>query len=329
MKRALPGRAWTASAALTLLCLVAPAAALSQARAGSADLAVLVPKPAGWTLAEAPRSFFPDDLFEYIDGAAESYLSYDFRELVVADFEKTDAKATLTLEIYDMGLPLNAFGIFAAERYPENKVANLGDLGYVEGESMNILAGRYYVKMLAFGLDAATEATLAGFGAKVAAAIKPDGELPPLVRAFPKDNLVARSERYVKKNFMGYEFLHDGYVATYKSGGKDLEGFFIDAGSEQGARDMLGKLLAALAADKQTVDELPLGVHARNRYGQSLFAGRVGAVLCGAMRVPDGLEAAGQSLLQAMTAALASSHPSRSLDHSRIEAAPQMRGPIL
>lgn len=306
MRRARSRRASTAAAAAALFCLFIPATARSQARPGGAELAALVPKPAGWTLTEAPRHYFPDDLFEYIDGAAESYLSYDFKELLVADFAKTGTKATLTLEIYDMGLPLNAFGIFAAERYPENKVVNLGDLAYEEGESMNILDGRYYVKMLAFGLDAATETTLAEFGAKVTAAVKPGAGLPRLVRAFPKDNLVARSERFVKKNFMGYEFLHDGYVAAYKAGGKDLEGFFIDAGSDAGAQEMLEKLLAALAADKQSVDKLPLGVHARNRYGQNLYVGRVGAVLCGAMRVTDGLEAAGQALLQEMTSALAS-----------------------
>ncbi|MCK7469683.1 MAG: hypothetical protein MZU95_01910 [Desulfomicrobium escambiense] len=36
-----------------------------------------------------PRGrYFPETLFEYIDGAAESYLSYDFRELLVADLQK-------------------------------------------------------------------------------------------------------------------------------------------------------------------------------------------------------------------------------------------------
>lgn len=321
MRRA---RSPRAPAALAFLCLFAPAAALSQARPGSAELAALVPKPAGWTLSEAPRSYFPESLFEYIDGAAESYLSYDFRELLVADFEKAGTKATLTVEIYDMGLPVNAFGIFAAERYPENKVVNLGDLGYVEGEAMNFLDGRYYVKMLAFGLDTATGSTLAEFGAQVAAGIKSGGGLPPMVRAFPKDELVARTEKYVKKNFMGYEFLHDGYVATYKPGGRELEAFFIDAGSDQGAAEMLDRLLAALAADKQSVDKLPLGIHARNRYGQNLYIGRVGGVLCGAMRVPDGLEAAGRALLQAMTAAL-----TRGMSHSRIETPPRTRGPVL
>jgi hypothetical protein len=290
---------------LAVLSLLAPAIAWAQNRPASPEIASLMPKLPGWSATEAPRSYFPDNLFEYIDGAAESFLSYDFRELLVADFEKSEKGPTLTIEIYDMGRPVNAFGIFGAERYPENKAVSVGDLGYAEGEALNFLAGRYYVKMLAFGLGETTEAALLDAGAKVAGSIKPGGGLPKLVRAFPEADLVARSEKYIKKNFMGYEFLHDGYVATYKSGGKELEGFFIDAGSENEARDMLDKLLAAVTADKQAVDKLALGAHARNRYGQNLYIGRVGGVLCGVMRVPDGLEPAGQALLQSMTAALA------------------------
>lgn len=292
-------------AALAVVFFLAPIAAASQTRPASPELSALVPKLSAWSLSEAPRSYFPDNLFEYIDGAAESYLGYDFRELLVADLQKKGTEATLTLEIYDMGLPLNAFGIFAAERYPENEVAAVGDLGYVEGEALNFLAGRFYVKMLAFGLGAATGSTLGEAGAQVAGAIKAGGGLPALVRAFPKDDLVARSEKYIKKNFMGYEFLHDGYVATYKSGGREIEGFFVDGGSDKAAEDMLTRLLAALAADGQSVEKLAPGFHVRNRYGQHLYIGRVRGILCGAMRVPDGLEAAGASLLRAAMEALA------------------------
>jgi len=51
------------------------------------------------------RTFRPDNLFEYINGAAEAYLSYDFKGLIVADFGADASKATLTVEIYDMGIP--------------------------------------------------------------------------------------------------------------------------------------------------------------------------------------------------------------------------------
>jgi len=204
-----------------------------------------------------------------------------------------------------MGTPLNAFGIYAAERYPDNAAVPVGVLGYFEGEALNFLAGRFYVKMLAFGLGEGTEAFLREVGLKVASGIKPPGGLPELVQRFPKDGLVARSEKYVKKNFMGYEFLRDGYVAAYKAGDKEIEGFFIDGRSEKEAEEIRSKLLAALAADGSAAEEIPLGTRVRNRYGQHLFVGRAGPVVCGAMRVPDGLEAAGQALLRALTVSLA------------------------
>ena len=293
------------AAALAATFLLGPAAAVAQSRQGSPELSALVPKPGGWAPTEPLRSYFPDDLFEYIDGAAESYLSYDFRELVVADLEKTGAAATLTLEIYDMGTPLNAFGIYAAERYPDNAAVPVGVMGYFEGEALNFLAGRFYVKMLAFGLGQGTEPFLREAGLKVASRIKTAGGLPALVLAFPKEGLVARSEKYIKKNFMGYEFLRDGYVAAYKAGEGEIEGFFIDGRSEKDAEAMRARLVETLAADGQAPETIPLGVRVRSRFGQTLFVGRVGAVVCGAMRVPAGLEAAGQSLLRTLTVALA------------------------
>ncbi|MCX6571037.1 MAG: hypothetical protein NT006_06415 [Candidatus Aminicenantes bacterium] len=305
MKLTRARRGLSVPAALVAVFFLAPAAGLAQAREGSPKLAALVPRVDAWTQSEAPRSYFPESLFEYIDGAAESYLSYDFRELLVVDLEKKGTEATLTLEIYDMGSPVNAFGIFGAERYPENRAVSIGELGYLEGEALNFMSGRFYVKMLSFGLGEETGSILAGVGAQVAAAVKEKGTLPALVLVFPRKGLVAQSEKYIKKNFMGYEFLRDGYVAAYKADGREMEAFFIEAGSEKDAQGMLEKLLEALAGDKQTPERIALGYHSRNRYGQHLYIGRVRNVLCGVMRVPDGLEAAAGSLLEALTAALA------------------------
>jgi hypothetical protein len=297
--------------AVVAVVLTAPAGLPAQTRQTGPELAALVPRLDAWASSEAPRSYFPDNLYEYIDGAAESYLSYDFRELLVVDLEKKGTDATLTLEIYDMGDPVNAFGIFGAERYPENKVAAIGELGYIEGEALNFLAGRFYVKMLAFGLGEGTEGALMDVGARVAGGVKPGGGLPAPVLAFPKENLVARSEKYIKKNFMGYEFLHDGFVASYKAGDKEMEGFLITAGSDKDAEAMLAKLVDTLTADKQVPEKTAFGWHVKNRYGQHLYIGRSGGVLCGAMRVPDGLEAAGEALLRVLTMSLAERGPKK------------------
>ena len=286
----------SALAAIVIFAGVPVAAAAGQARKPDPALAALAPQAEGWKPAEAPQSFFPENLYEYIDGAAESYLSYDFRELLVLQL-KNAAKdeMTLTVEIYDMGQPTNAFGIFSAERYPENAPVPAGDLGYIEGESLNFMAGRYYVKLLSFGLGEGTTAALTEYARKVAGAVPEKGVLPALLQAFPKENLVPQSEKYIKRNFLGYEFLHDGYVAAYKIDGRDLECFLAESGSEKDAQAALSQLLDVFAKDKQVPEKIAVGYHVKNRYAQHMFIGCVRNVICGTMRVLDGLEVEGEA----------------------------------
>ncbi len=268
----------------------------SQERKPNPALAALAAQAEGWKQAEAPRSFFPENLYEYIDGAAESYLSYDFSELLVLQLKNAaKEETTLTVEIYDMGLPTNAFGIFSAERYPENTAVRVGDLGYIEGEGLNFMAGRYYVKLLSFGLGEGTARALTDYAHKVAGEVAEKGVLPALLQAFPRENLVPQSEKYIKKNFLGYEFLHDGYVAAYKIDGRDLECFLAESGSEKDAEAALSQLLEVFAKDKQVPEKIALGYHVKNRYAQHMYIGRVRNVICGTMRVPDGLEAEGEA----------------------------------
>src|SRR4051794_19771745 len=62
----------------------------------------------------SPEYYKPDSLYQYIDGGADVYLLYDFRILLHQNFKS--AGAELTADIYDMGTPEDAFGIYAAER---------------------------------------------------------------------------------------------------------------------------------------------------------------------------------------------------------------------
>lgn len=297
---------WPTTMSILLMLMTLPTgAARAQERKADPTLAGLVPRAEAWIKAEAPKSFFPENLYEYIDGAAESYLSYDFKELLVVQLKKEGSEATLTVEIYDMSKPNNAFGIFSAERYPENKPVQIGELGYLEGEALNFLAGRYYVKLLSFGLGEGTASALLDYGQRIAAAIPEKGGLPPLLRAFPPGGLVARSEKSVKKNFLGYEFLHDGILATYKIEGQEVDGFVAALDSDKEAEAALGRLLDFYGKDKQVPEKIARGYRIKNRYSQLTYIGRVRNVLCGVMRVPDGLEAAGEKLLGELADSLA------------------------
>ena len=110
-------------AAIVLLLLLVPPAGFGKASGTDIDeatrsrLLVLVAgledtgaKPDG------EARFFSDNLWELINGAAEAFHSCRMEVMLHQNFVLGEAE--VTVEIYDMGNPLNAFGIYSAERSP-------------------------------------------------------------------------------------------------------------------------------------------------------------------------------------------------------------------
>jgi len=75
----------------------------------------LFPSIKGWELSENIDTYSPETLYDAINGAADSYLRYDFRELKVGEYSLDDG-TYLVVEIYQHGSPINAFGIYSQER---------------------------------------------------------------------------------------------------------------------------------------------------------------------------------------------------------------------
>jgi hypothetical protein len=283
-----------------LLCGLSlfPASSGFGQNAAPASLRFLLPQVSGWTFSETPQSFLPATLFEYIDGAAEAYLSYDFKELVVAQYKEERSPATLTLEVYDMGNDVNSFGIYSAERYPESRYIQLGTQGYIEEGTLNFITGPYYVKLLCYdcGENAATVLELVA--QDLEKKVKVRGSLPPLLGLFPREGLVAHSERFILRNVLGYGFLHDGYIAGYKEDGLEFDLFIIEGASEADAAAMLERYLASQARNNPPAEEIPLGYHLKDRYAQNIYVARVGKLILGVMRIKDGFEKTGLRYLE-------------------------------
>ncbi len=275
-----------------LTCLaIFSAAGILAGRAASQ--AIPAPEVKGWELAEQPQTFKPESLFEYIDGAAESYLGYDFRELRVFQFKGLE-KAELTVEVYDMGNPRNAFGIFSVERSPESQIIEIGLDGYQEEGSLNFISGPYYVKLLCYGAGEAAPAALKAFARAVEAKAGERGNLPALLRAFPAEGLMPRSEKFILKNFLGYDFLHDGFVANYAVPDSEFDCFFIEGRDDAEAEAMMKRYLASLARNNPAAKDTAGVYRIRDKYALNIFLARTGRIICGVMRVKDGSEAVGE-----------------------------------
>jgi len=260
-------------------------------------LLALLPEINSWKLSEAPQDYLPDTLFQYIDGGAEIYLSYDFKELVVAQYKKDNSEASLTLEIYDMGNGKNSFGIYAAERFPESRYLPLGNQGYLEEGTLNFIAGKNYIKLLCFEGGPETDTFLKLFAEEVANKIKAKGDLPLLLQSFPKEGLIPNSEKYVLRNFMGFSFLHDGYLASYKQQDLEFDCFIVEGKTTEEAEQMLKQSLDFYAKNHWVFQKRSLGYDLINPQKQHIYFAQIGHFLCGLNRIKNGFEGVGEKYL--------------------------------
>jgi len=115
-----------------------------------ARLTALLPPAAdlGGKPAKAP-SFFMENLYKYLDGGAEAYLSKGFVALIHQDYRV--GRVELTIDVYDMGGAERANKIFTAERPPDCRGVAIGAEGYADEGTLNFRMDRYYVKLTSFG----------------------------------------------------------------------------------------------------------------------------------------------------------------------------------
>ena len=245
----------------------------------------LLPVVGGMESSDSPDTYFPETLLEYINGAAEIYLAYDFKELIVAEYKKRDSADSVAVEIYDMGNHKNSFGIYSAERYPDNKFLTLGTQGYIEEGALNFLIGQYYVKLLCFDCENRSGKWLQAFSEEIVNQVEDRGGFPVYLQAFPKEGLVPNTEKFILRNVMGYKFLHDGYVVSYKTEKHAFDCFLIEGMNPEDATDMLNKYLEAKGAE--SVQKISRGFRIKDRYYRNIYLAQVNNILCGVMKIPD------------------------------------------
>lgn len=196
----------------------APAAPAAQDAGDAAGLVDLLPPASaieGWRADGEPLVFMPDNLWEYIDGAAENFLSFDFRRVLAQDYLSAGGRG-LKVEIYEHGSPLMAYGIYAQMRSPGLARHEIGDEAFSDEYSLHVWKDRYYVRVGIFETGADSDAALKLFAGAIAGAIPGGGGgLPPETEAFPREGLGLNNVRYITEGVLGREGFPPAFVNTY------------------------------------------------------------------------------------------------------------------
>jgi hypothetical protein len=210
------------------------------------DLGALLPEEpalAGWTIAEGPVEFGPEDLFDYLNGAAERYLSYGFVQALHVRYEiEGDDRSGITLDLYNMGSDQGAFGIYSMGRRRDSPAFDWGTEGSVAANAAQAFQGRIFVHGVADYDEESAVSTMHGMIRAVTGKIPGEGSWPAVLDPLPDHGLVARSEKYVATDLLGHSFLPGGVLATYRIGGHDARLFFSDLGSAARAGEAVALL---------------------------------------------------------------------------------------
>jgi hypothetical protein len=247
------------------------------------------PLPGKATPEAAPAFYQPDTLYQQIDGGADVYLLYEFRELLHQDFKS--GAVEVTADIYDMGKPEDAFGIYAAERSPQYKFAILGTEGYRSKGVLNFVQDRYYVKLTGSGPN--SDPLLGQFAHVLSERIGGQRVQPALLRKFPAEHRVAHSEQYVRKDPLGHAFLAPAYLVTYgwAKEGKILISVGNDATSAKSRLDQLARHFKQSGECVAAPEAGPDAIRAKNSFEGSVLARTQGSYLVLLLNPPqDGAE---------------------------------------
>ncbi len=212
------------------------------------------PEMPGWKQSGEIQTFIPNNLYEYINGAADLYLAYDFEELKVAEYQN-EKKASVTVDVYRHRTPLYAFGIYSQERLPEANFLNIGVQGYYEKGFLNFLAGPYYVKLSAINTGPEDQEVLVAFAKRIADHLGPKGSLPSILSAFPAEGKEKHSEKFIAKNFLGYAFLHSAFTADYEFQANEFKLFVIEGKNKDECKNMMEKYLQMIKSPSKEITE--------------------------------------------------------------------------
>jgi hypothetical protein len=177
------------------------------------DLAAWIPAEIqGWTPKRADGLYTRDNLYDYIDGGAEVYLSFSFQRMVARRYGKAGAPDIIA-DLFDMGSSEDAYGVYHHDVH-ESPSAGIGqESEYMEG-ALYFWKGRYFASIMAMQETEESKRAVLELGKAVASAIPAEGPPPDLVERLPKKGMDPKQVHYFHNHFClnAHYFLADDNI---------------------------------------------------------------------------------------------------------------------
>ncbi len=249
--------------------------------------------PAGWEVGKSGEkhleTFNAENLFEKIDGRAESFVDYKVKGMAYAYFHPLgDPSNEVQVYIFELGDTLKALGKYGTEKPDDVKPLAVGAEGYTTAGSTLFYSGPYYTQIVSTKDDPKFSEFAIALAHRIADAQKPGGATPPATTVAsteapkagtpkdePKPAIAApvagtpeaifavlpggpgkAAPTYVPNDVFGYSFLSDVFLADYTEGAANWKGFVRAYATPDEAKAVFEKYLASAKQDGAEVKEV-------------------------------------------------------------------------
>lgn len=194
-----------------------------------------------WAETATARVFNPETLYEEINGEAEGFLPYDFRDLTVQIVApKARVGDEIRIERFRFATGLDAWGIFSRHRHPEQETATIGSAtAIVSDQSLDFQKGTSFVRIRATGKGVKRDDLFAA--AKAMEKGMPGGSEPPVeASCLASVGADPATVVYQRQAVLGIEALAPGFEGKKTVDGIEMILFIIEP------RDGKGKTRSAM-----------------------------------------------------------------------------------
>jgi len=141
--------------------------------------------PEGWNARGEDKIYTPETLYDYIDGGAELYLSYDMKEVASRIIE--NGANEIRIEIFDMVEAKNAFGVFTHTRTSDEHIYGQGSQKFTG--ALIFWKDKFFIAITANDENEIIKTAITKIASDIDGKITTTGILPAILDLLPRQDL--------------------------------------------------------------------------------------------------------------------------------------------
>lgn len=144
-----------------------------------------------WVQSRAPSTYEGKTLYRDRPEAPDLFYAYGFQQQAEVEYQtpRFGSKPLILLEIFDMGAPENAFGIYNFHIYPQVKFEWVGSKAILSGGYLRFSKGKYFIQIEGYEFATGIREAMVLLAKNIASRIKEPAPEPQILTLLPSNKM--------------------------------------------------------------------------------------------------------------------------------------------